>query len=413
MSQLISIRIDADSITQIDLPTDILYITHATVLPPVDSKLHYDSNNDNDEVDFDDDDIDNHDSITDASYLIQCTTSSTSNTNNIILGRVDLEQTQLSLDIKLNNINGKNIQFTLINENKDNNEKWAVMLTGYILLNNNSKQLFNLNVKQLPNINTTSQNNTKQQSSKSTTQQQQQNNNNKKRKQSQNEIPGDDNNDDDDDVIDDDVIDSIDNGVEAEDSSMSDNSVHDVVENIVQKKQDQQQQQANKTPVQQKQIQKHNEQQTKSANKQQQSTVNGTSSQQQQQSNKKQKAESSNIKPQVVKLKGGLQYVTKRQGDINDNNVVRNGSNVSIRYRGTLLNGREFDSNLPRGQPLKFKIGAQEVITGMEQGMIGMKMNEIRMIHIPSQLGYGKQGAGSDIPPNSDLVFEVHLLKTK
>ena len=75
-----------------------------------------------------------------------------------------------------------------------------------------------------------------------------------------------------------------------------------------------------------------------------------------------------------------------------------------------MSNGKVFDSNMPKGQPLKFRIGSGEVIEGFDWGVKGMKENGIREVIIPSKLGYGKQGAPPDIPPNADLKFKIQLL---
>lgn len=86
------------------------------------------------------------------------------------------------------------------------------------------------------------------------------------------------------------------------------------------------------------------------------------------------------------------------------------GSNLTVNYRGTLLNGAQFDSSYDRGQPFTFVVGAGQVIAGWDQGLVGMKVGGKRRLTIPPELGYGSQGAGT-IPPNSTLVFEVELLK--
>lgn len=89
------------------------------------------------------------------------------------------------------------------------------------------------------------------------------------------------------------------------------------------------------------------------------------------------------------------------------------GSRISVNYKGTLLNGTQFDSSYDRGEPFSFTLGAGEVIAGWDQGFNGMKVGGKRKLTIPPQLGYGAQGAGSEIPPNSTLVFEVELLDVK
>lgn len=73
--------------------------------------------------------------------------------------------------------------------------------------------------------------------------------------------------------------------------------------------------------------------------------------------------------------------------------------------------GTEFDSSIPRGQPLSFTLGAGQVIKGWDQGLLGMCEGEKRRLVIPSHLGYGKAGAGDKIPADATLIFEVELVK--
>ena len=98
------------------------------------------------------------------------------------------------------------------------------------------------------------------------------------------------------------------------------------------------------------------------------------------------------------------------------------GSNVVVNYTGwffkplaTKQRGRKFDSSLDAGRtPLEFQLGAGRVIKGWEQGVAGMKVGGKRTLIIPSELAYGKRGAGGGvIPPDSDLIFDVELLDVK
>lgn len=85
------------------------------------------------------------------------------------------------------------------------------------------------------------------------------------------------------------------------------------------------------------------------------------------------------------------------------------GKKVSVNYKGTLINGTQFDSSYDRGQPFNFTLGAGQVIEGWDQGVAGMKVGGKRKLTIPPKLGYGSRDMGT-IPPNSVLIFEVELL---
>ncbi len=86
------------------------------------------------------------------------------------------------------------------------------------------------------------------------------------------------------------------------------------------------------------------------------------------------------------------------------------GNKVFVHYTGKLEDGSVFDSSLTRGQPFSFTLGEGQVIRGWEQGILGMKVGEKRVLTIPPELGYGAAGAGGVIPPNATLTFEVELL---
>lgn len=82
---------------------------------------------------------------------------------------------------------------------------------------------------------------------------------------------------------------------------------------------------------------------------------------------------------------------------------------VVVHYRGTLVDGTEFDSSYSRGQPATFGVG--QVIRGWTEALQLMKPGDKWLIHIPYNLGYGMQGSPPKIPPFADLVFQVELLQ--
>ncbi len=89
--------------------------------------------------------------------------------------------------------------------------------------------------------------------------------------------------------------------------------------------------------------------------------------------------------------------------------TANTGDQLSMNYKGTLLNGKVFDQSYGRG-PFDFQLGAGNVIKGWDQGIVGMKVGGKRKLVIPADLAYGAQSPSPDIPANSTLVFEVELL---
>ena len=108
------------------------------------------------------------------------------------------------------------------------------------------------------------------------------------------------------------------------------------------------------------------------------------------------------------KLLDGVQYIDLKVGD---GRSVAKGDRISVQYTGWLAsNGKKFDSSRDRGTPFEVAIGAGQVIAGWDEGLLGMTPGGKRKLIIPSAMGYGTQGQGQTIPPNSDLVFDVELV---
>lgn len=108
----------------------------------------------------------------------------------------------------------------------------------------------------------------------------------------------------------------------------------------------------------------------------------------------------------VTTLDSGLQYkvITPGTGDSPDIN-----DKVKCHYRGSLINGREFDSSYKRNEPAVFPVNG--VIKGWTEALQLMKVGAKWMLYVPSDLAYGDQGAGNVIEPGSTLIFEVELLE--
>ncbi|MEL7472572.1 MAG: FKBP-type peptidyl-prolyl cis-trans isomerase [Planctomycetota bacterium] len=84
------------------------------------------------------------------------------------------------------------------------------------------------------------------------------------------------------------------------------------------------------------------------------------------------------------------------------------GATVDVHYRGTLMDGTEFDSSYGRGESVEFPLG--RLIQGWQEGIPGMKVGGKRKLTIPWSKGYGEHGSPPSIPPRADLVFEIELL---
>ena len=113
-------------------------------------------------------------------------------------------------------------------------------------------------------------------------------------------------------------------------------------------------------------------------------------------------------KPGVVTLPDGLQYKVLTEGT---GPMPKATNTVSVNYRGTLINGTEFDSSYKRNEPASFQVDG--VIKGWTEILQMMKVGAKYQVFIPSNLAYGERSPSKNIPPNSTLIFEVELLSVK
>ncbi len=114
-----------------------------------------------------------------------------------------------------------------------------------------------------------------------------------------------------------------------------------------------------------------------------------------------------NAKKEGVKTTpSGLQYKIVKEGTGRSPKAT---DTVVVHYRGTLIDGKEFDSSYKRNEPATFPLNG--VIKGWTEGLLYLKEGGKAMLYIPSELAYGKRGAGADIGPDETLIFEVELVK--
>ncbi|HUJ39397.1 MAG TPA: FKBP-type peptidyl-prolyl cis-trans isomerase [Candidatus Acidoferrales bacterium] len=115
--------------------------------------------------------------------------------------------------------------------------------------------------------------------------------------------------------------------------------------------------------------------------------------------------EANKAKPGVVVLPSGLQYKILVAGNGPKPRAV---DTVLCNYRGTLIDGTEFDSSYKRGEPATFPVG--RVIRGWSEALQLMPVGSKWQLFVPAELAYGERSPGPEIPANSVLVFEIELL---
>ncbi|CAB1275086.1 FKBP-type peptidyl-prolyl cis-trans isomerase [Candidatus Nitrosacidococcus tergens] len=113
-------------------------------------------------------------------------------------------------------------------------------------------------------------------------------------------------------------------------------------------------------------------------------------------------------KPGVVTLPSGLQYKILQEGK---GKIPTAKDKVEVNYRGTLIDGTEFDSSYSRNKPVTFKI--DQVIKGWQEALSHMPVGSKWQIYVPADLAYGPQGAGHFIGPDETLIFDIELLGIK
>ena len=119
----------------------------------------------------------------------------------------------------------------------------------------------------------------------------------------------------------------------------------------------------------------------------------------------------------TLKEENKMTEFTTIDSQLGEGREAEKGLTITVHYSGWIYDenkddkkGNKFDSSKDRNEPFTFVLGVGQVIKGWDDGFAGMKIGGTRTIIIPSEMGYGSRGAGSVIPPNADLIFDVELL---
>lgn len=110
------------------------------------------------------------------------------------------------------------------------------------------------------------------------------------------------------------------------------------------------------------------------------------------------------------KTESGLYYQITEHGT---GEQPQRGQYVAVHYTGMLLDKTVFDSSYRRREPIEFKVGVGQVISGWDEGIMLLHQGDKARLVIPAELAYGSRGAGGVIPPNAPLIFDVELVKIK
>ena len=136
-------------------------------------------------------------------------------------------------------------------------------------------------------------------------------------------------------------------------------------------------------------------------------TFEGLRAKREEEERKKQQEILDTVAKGYEETQSGLRYKILQNGD---GNKASKGANVSVHYKGQLLDGTVFDSSYKRKQPIEFSVGVGQVIAGWDEGILLLKVGDKARFVIPSNLAYGENGAGGVIPPNATLIFDVELM---
>ena len=122
-----------------------------------------------------------------------------------------------------------------------------------------------------------------------------------------------------------------------------------------------------------------------------------------------QRRRTSKVAPAAITTPSGLTYLITKKGT---GRRPKNGDTVILHYTGMLTNGVKFDSSRD-GKPFSFKLGAEQVIKGWDEGLAKLRVGDHAILVVPAKLGYGSKGAGDVIPPDSTLIFVIEFVDVK
>lgn len=114
--------------------------------------------------------------------------------------------------------------------------------------------------------------------------------------------------------------------------------------------------------------------------------------------------------PSAIQLPSGLAYIMENQGE---GELAKAGQTVSVHYKGTFTDGKQFDSSYDRNQPIEFPLGQGRVIKGWDEGIALLNQGAKAKLIIPYWIAYGEGGRPPQIPAKSTLIFDTELISIK
>lgn len=107
-------------------------------------------------------------------------------------------------------------------------------------------------------------------------------------------------------------------------------------------------------------------------------------------------------------MTSGLRYIVRRPGE---GSTPQTGNTVIVHYDGRLISGGPFDSTYDRGSPMELRVGTGEVLPGMDEALLGMRVGEKRTLIVPWWLGYGERGRPPLVPQRATLIYNIELVR--